>query len=62
MYSTPLMELVYQAASVHRMYNDPTMVRLRHDTSGLIPWHNWHNPEPYKRHERGFPTVCYWPS
>jgi len=26
-YSTPLMELVYQAASVHRMYNDPTMVQ-----------------------------------
>jgi len=26
-YSTPLMELVYQAASVHRMYNVPTMVQ-----------------------------------
>lgn len=26
-YNTPLLELVYQAASVHRMYNDPAMVR-----------------------------------
>lgn len=25
-YATPLMDLVYSAASVHRMYNDPTMV------------------------------------
>jgi hypothetical protein len=28
-YSTPLMDLVYSAATVHRMYNDPTMVRTR---------------------------------
>ena len=27
MYNTPLMELLYQAATVHRMYNDPAMVR-----------------------------------
>ncbi len=27
-YSTPLLELVYKAASVHRLYNDPQMVRL----------------------------------
>lgn len=27
MYSTPLMDLVYSAATVHRMYNDPTMVQ-----------------------------------
>jgi biotin synthase len=27
-YNTPLMELVYHAATVHRMYNDPAMVRL----------------------------------
>jgi hypothetical protein len=26
-YNTPLMELVYHAATVHRMYNDPSMVR-----------------------------------
>lgn len=26
MYNTPLMDLVYSAATVHRMYNDPTMV------------------------------------
>ena len=26
-YNTPMMELVYQAANVHRMYNDPSMVR-----------------------------------
>lgn len=26
-YNTPLLELVYRAASVHRMYNDPSMVR-----------------------------------
>ncbi|GIL50071.1 hypothetical protein Vafri_6389 [Volvox africanus] len=26
-YSTPLLELVYRAASVHRMYNDPSMVQ-----------------------------------
>lgn len=25
-YNTPLLDLVYQAASVHRMYNDPSMV------------------------------------
>lgn len=30
MYNTPLLDLVYKAASVHRMYNDPQMVsRLR---------------------------------
>ena len=27
MFSTPLLELVFHAASVHRMYNDPQMVR-----------------------------------
>jgi hypothetical protein len=27
-YATPLMDLVYSAATVHRMYNDPTMVSL----------------------------------
>lgn len=27
-YNTPLMDLVYKAATVHRMYNDPAMVRL----------------------------------
>ncbi len=26
-YNTPLLDLVYHAASVHRMYNDPQMVR-----------------------------------
>ena len=26
-FSTPLLELVFHAASVHRMYNDPQMVR-----------------------------------
>ncbi|GLI63092.1 hypothetical protein VaNZ11_005994 [Volvox africanus] len=26
-YSTPMLELVYRAASVHRMYNDPSMVQ-----------------------------------
>ena len=26
-YSTPLLDLVYKAASVHRMYNAPAMVR-----------------------------------
>jgi biotin synthase len=25
-YNTPLLDLVYHAASVHRMYNDPSMV------------------------------------
>jgi hypothetical protein len=25
-YNTPLLDLVYKAASVHRMYNDPQMV------------------------------------
>ena len=25
-YNTPLLDLVYRAASVHRMYNDPQMV------------------------------------
>ncbi len=29
-YNTPLLDLVYKAASVHRMYNDPQMVRNRH--------------------------------
>jgi hypothetical protein len=29
-YSTPLMDLVYSAATVHRMYNDPTMVSKHH--------------------------------
>lgn len=28
-YNTPLMDLVYQAATVHRMYNDPAMVRFQ---------------------------------
>lgn len=33
-YNTPLMDLVYSAATVHRMYNDPTMVRkIDHPTS-----------------------------
>lgn len=36
-YSTPLMELVYSAATVHRMYNDPTMVSSW--TSG-----SWNSP------------------
>ena len=27
-YNTPLLDLVYNAATVHRMYNDPAMVRL----------------------------------
>lgn len=27
-YHTPLLDLVYKAASVHRMYNDPQMVRV----------------------------------
>ena len=27
MFSTPLLELVFHAARVHRMYNDPQMVR-----------------------------------
>lgn len=26
-YNTPMLELIYNAASVHRMYNDPSMVR-----------------------------------
>lgn len=26
MYNSPLLELVFRAASVHRMYNDPRMV------------------------------------
>jgi biotin synthase len=26
-YGTPLLELVFHAAGVHRMYNDPAMVR-----------------------------------
>lgn len=26
-YNTPMLELVYNAATVHRMYNDPSMVR-----------------------------------
>ena len=26
-YQTPLLDLVFKAASVHRMYNDPQMVR-----------------------------------
>lgn len=25
-YDTPLLDLVYKAATVHRMYNDPSMV------------------------------------
>lgn len=28
-YNTPMLELVYNAATVHRMYNDPSMVRHR---------------------------------
>lgn len=36
MYNTPLLDLVYKAASVHRMYNDPQMVRL---SPALIPLH-----------------------
>lgn len=27
MYDTPLLDLVFKAASVHRMYNDPQMVQ-----------------------------------
>jgi hypothetical protein len=27
-YDTPFLELVYRAASVHRMYNDPSMVSV----------------------------------
>ena len=27
-YNTPLLELIFRAATVHRMYNDPQMVRL----------------------------------
>ncbi len=34
MFSTPLLELVFHAASVHRMYNDPQMVR-----SAPLPLH-----------------------
>ena len=26
MYNTPLLDLVYSAATVHRMHNDPSMV------------------------------------
>jgi biotin synthase len=26
-YNQPLLDLVFKAASVHRMYNDPSMVR-----------------------------------
>ena len=29
MFSTPLLDLVFHAARVHRMYNDPQMVRAR---------------------------------
>ena len=28
-YNTPLLDLVYSAATVHRQYNDPSMVRAR---------------------------------
>ena len=28
-YNTSLLDLVFRAASVHRMYNDPSMVRPR---------------------------------
>ena len=28
-YKTPLLDLIYKAATVHRMYNDPQMVRGR---------------------------------
>lgn len=28
-YNTPLLELIFRAATVHRMYNDPSMVCLR---------------------------------
>jgi biotin synthase len=28
-YNTPLLDLVFKAASVHRMYNDPSMVQRR---------------------------------
>lgn len=31
-YETPLLDLVYRAATVHRMYNDPQMV--------LVPCYN----------------------
>jgi biotin synthase len=26
-YNTPLLDLIFRAATVHRMYNDPRMVR-----------------------------------
>ncbi len=38
-YNTPLLDLVFRAASVHRMYNDPQMVRARaHCLGPLWRW------------------------
>ena len=54
-FSTPLLELVFHAARVHRMYNDPQMVRAAssqrvscRDTLPFEAVHTW--PEPLTLH------------
>lgn len=42
-YNTPLLDLVYKAASVHRMYNDPQMVRAS-------LWPGCHRQQAYSFH------------
>ena len=41
-YETPLLDLVYRAASVHRMHNDPSMVRLSLNCRVCLRFHVVH--------------------
>ena len=38
MYDTPLLELVFRAATVHRMHNDPRMVSRAASSTGNLQW------------------------
>lgn len=46
-FSTPLLELVFHAARVHRMYNDPQMVRAGSIAAGSLPQCHVHRGSSY---------------
>lgn len=42
-YNTPFLDLVHNAAVVHRMYNDPRMVRVSHAAGQAIRQRSCHH-------------------
>jgi hypothetical protein len=51
-YNQPLLDLVFKAASVHRMYNDPSMVRLQQQQLWQQQGKAQHSAMPIIAHSR----------